>query len=213
MPLYAAFQEAKRLDHGHVSGAHVVLAILRGDDGGARRALEAAGVDAAAYEQRVAEAFAGDAGSDDGVRSSPAFHTVDGAARAFAAVAGREKPDALDALLAVLFDASGTAVGLLEIDEPVAAIWAALEAEGMALPPVRPPEHHRWRDGGTVVVPSELSQHLCAVLTERHPPSLTPGTRWGVAPRGGDQPVAFHFEEGVDIDAVLAEARRRAASA
>ena len=96
----AASRQARRLGHRTLGPPLVVLAVLREEDGAAKRALLAVGLTAEDYESAFAEVYRTGAPPDDGgIASNPRFLAVEGAARAFAATAGRRDPDAADAAL------------------------------------------------------------------------------------------------------------------
>lgn len=61
-----AEKEARRLGHGHIGTEHLLLGIMSDGQGGAARALVAAGVTLDGYRQKVAEAVSAEATSEAG---------------------------------------------------------------------------------------------------------------------------------------------------
>jgi len=160
------------------------------------------------YEARFVESYRPEEqGDEGGVRSNPAFSAVQAAARAFAAVGGRTRPDATDAVLGVLY-ADAWHWGDDGADAPT-RVAAALVAQGVTVPPVAPPEHWRWRDPCSTEVASELAAAVVELLAERHPPG--DGPQWGFKPLEDGRKVIVHEAE-LDLAPLVAEAARTGGS-
>ncbi|HEX6348615.1 MAG TPA: Clp protease N-terminal domain-containing protein [Candidatus Dormibacteraeota bacterium] len=139
--------------------------------------------------------------------SNPASHEVSGWAHGFAAAAGRANPTPDEWAVAVLYrnnDMIGSILSELGVSSEAAV--AALRQRGVRVPDFEPPEHRPWRNAREIELDRAEWQRVVDVLSRDHPPGSE--WRWGFNSRR-DRPrkVQFVAEEGIDFDAILAEAR------
>lgn len=140
-------------------------------------------------------------------KSNPASHAVSGWAHGFAAASGREHPTPEDWLLATLYR-NNDMVGsiLIGLGTSAAAVVEALRRRGVRVPDFLPAESRPWRNPREVEVERAEWQSVVDVLSRVHPPGSE--WQWGFNQRR-DRPgkVQFLAEEGIDLDAIVAEAR------
>jgi ATP-dependent Clp protease ATP-binding subunit ClpA len=144
------------------------------------------------------------------VTTNPRAHDVSGWAKGFAAAVGRHEPSPEDWLLAVLYEGGGVVDSLLdELGLSRAAVVDALRGRGVKTPDFEPREERRWRGRQEVEVNRSEWQALVDVLSARFPPGHK--LRWGFNSRR-DRPgkIQFVAEEGIDLEALVAEARAHA---
>ena len=140
-------------------------------------------------------------------KSNPASHAVSGWAHGFAAASGREHPTPEDWLLATLYR-NNDMVGsiLIGLGTSPAAVVQALGRRGAHVPDFLPPESRPWRNRREIEVERAEWQSVVDVLSRLHPPGSE--RQWGFNQRR-DRPGKAQFlaEEGIDLDAIVAEAR------
>jgi hypothetical protein len=136
----AVFEAARRLGHGWIGPEHGVIVIAAGPGGDpARRALEAAGFDGAAFEGRFAQRVerhrvgTGDDDREQELSPNPAWYGIWGRAEGFAGALGTGTVRPSDLLLALLWD---TRDWLFTREAGVSreAIFDALADVGVRLP-------------------------------------------------------------------------------
>jgi ATP-dependent Clp protease ATP-binding subunit ClpA len=205
-----AAEEARRLRQNWLGPCHYLLALLA-EPSTATEALAELGV----THDRLAQAF-GAIKTANGrrmpyikskwVQTNPAAHDVSGWAKGFAAASGRRKPSPEDWLLGIVYrDHSMVASVLHELGVSGAAIVDALRRRGLKVPEFEPEEHRPWRGHRTVEVMKSEWQAVEEALSKKHPPGSE--WRWGFNSRK-DRPrkVQFLAEEGIELDAIVAEA-------
>lgn len=142
-----------------------------------------------------------------GITTNPASHDVRGWAKGFAAACGRERPTPEDWLLSIVYrDHSVVGSALHHLGVSAAAVVDAIRRRGLKTPDFEPEEHRRWRGPRTTEVARSEWKAVVDVLNEKHPPGSE--WRWGFDSRK-DRPgkIQFAAEEGIDLEAVVAEAR------
>ena len=148
-----------------------------------------------------------------GVQVNPAAHKVSGWARGFAAASGRERPTPEDWLLSIIYhdpDKVGAAVHGLGIS--AAAVVDAIRRREVKTPDFAPEEHQPWRGFSITEVARSEWKSVVDLLNEKHPAGSE--WRWGFNSRK-DRPgkIQFLAEEGIDLEAIVAEARSGQAQA
>jgi ATP-dependent Clp protease ATP-binding subunit ClpA len=208
----AAWEQAKRLSHHWVGPEHVLLSILLGpEDELAVRALRASGLRVEIVEQQLEEMnTAGprtEKPEEEGSSSNPYFQQVLGRAEGFAASFGAQEPEAVHFLLAMLWD---TRFWQLAEGQGVrrAGVIAELRRLGATLPAAPPPLLERvLAMTQNVEFPRDRLDDVVRLLLERHPPTKD-GPIWGFNYVGADLAVVS-AEDGIDLDAIVAEASGR----
>ncbi len=99
---------------------------------------------------------------------------------------------------------------LRELGVSAAGVVEEIRLRGTETPDFNPDEDRPWRGHHEVEVAKSEWQEVVDVLIEKVPPSS--GLRWGFNSRR-DRPgkIQFVSEDGVDLDAIVAEARARTA--
>jgi ATP-dependent Clp protease ATP-binding subunit ClpA len=146
-----------------------------------------------------------------GISTNPRAHDVSGWARGFAAAAGRKRPSREDWLLATLYEGGGIVWTVLrELGVSVSTLVDEMRRRGVGTPDFNPDEDRPWRGHHEVEVAKSEWQDVVDVLTKKVPPSS--GLRWGFNSRR-DRPgkIQFVSEDGIDLDAIVADARARTA--
>jgi ATP-dependent Clp protease ATP-binding subunit ClpA len=146
-----------------------------------------------------------------GISTNPRAHDVSGWAKGFAAAAGRKEPSREDWLLATLYEGGGIVSTVLrELGVSAAGVVDEMRRRGIGTPVFNPDEDRPWRGHHEVEVAKSEWQDVVDVLIENIPPSS--GLRWGFNSRR-DRPgkIQFASEDGIDLDAIVAEARARTA--
>jgi ATP-dependent Clp protease ATP-binding subunit ClpA len=216
---YRAADHARRLEHGWIGVEHVLLALFD-EPGPATEALEELGV----TRDRVEEAARtmGDIeprppryDPAKGLSPNPAWYSLTGCAKGLALAAGRRRPDPEHFLLAMVYGEHGVAELLHEVGASGQDLLDALARRGVPVPAVDPPVYRPMRGHHRIEVTEAELKGVIDVLSERHPP----GSEWrwgfnwypaGPEDEGGPRRAWVGAEEGIDLDAVLAEARARA---
>src|SRR5919197_3867618 len=208
-----AFEQARWLGHGWVGPEHFLLALLA-ESSVASEALAEFGV---AYDELVElmRGFGGDSAPRyDPAKGlagpSPAGHQLMGRADGFAAAAGRDAPAPEHWLLAMIFTRDDTVPALLRRHgATVKALLDELRRRGVAVPDLDPPAYRPWRGHHRVELPEAELQPAVDLLTQKYPPGSA--WRWGMNWLPGEERRPYLIaEEGIDLDAILAEVRRRA---
>jgi len=140
-----------------------------------------------------------------GITTNPASHDVHGWAKGFAAASGRERPTPEDWLLAIVYYDDGVVSALHGLGVSAAAVVDAIRRRGVKTPAFEPEEYRPWRGPRTTEVARSEWQAMVDVLNEKHPAGSE--WRWGFNSRE-DRPgkIQFMAEEGIDLDAIVAEA-------
>jgi ATP-dependent Clp protease ATP-binding subunit ClpA len=144
-----------------------------------------------------------------GISTNPRAHDVSGWATGFAAAAGRKVPSREDWLLATLYEGGGIVWTVLrELGVSAAAVVDAMRQRGVRTPAFNPDVDRPWQGHHEVEVARSEWEKVVDVLNERIPPGSN--LRWGFNSRR-DRPgkIQFVAEDGIDIDAIVAEARAR----
>jgi ATP-dependent Clp protease ATP-binding subunit ClpA len=216
---YRAGDVAQRLDQGWIGTEHVLLALFD-EPSPATEALEELGVTRARGEE-AARAM-GDIeprppryDPAKGLSPNPAWYGLTGCAKGLALAAGRRRPGPEHFLLATVYGEHGVAELLHEVGANEQALLEALARRGVQVPAVDPPVYRPWRGDHRIDVTEAELKGVLKVLGERHPP----GSEWrwgfnwypaGPEDEGGPRRAWVDGEEGIDLEAVLAEARARA---
>ncbi|SRR6266508_1275090 len=209
-------QQARRLNHGWIGPEHYLLALLA-EPSVATQALGDLGV---TYD-RVREYLQTREGDPDwpdprydaqkGLSPNPAAYQLAARAEGFAFAWGHRSPAAEHWLLAMVYAEYEVAQLLHHLGVSQQAVLAALRQRGIRVPNVEPPPYRPWRGHRRVEVTEAELQPIIDLLIERYPPGAE--WRWGFnwLPSEPDEPrrARVGSEEGIDLDAVLAEARQR----
>jgi ATP-dependent Clp protease ATP-binding subunit ClpA len=142
-----------------------------------------------------------------GITTNPAAHNVSGWAKGFAGASARERPTSEDWLLSIVYCGdSVVASALHNFGVSAAAVVDAIRRRGLKTPDFEPEEHRPWRGPRTTEVARSEWQAVVDLLNEKHPPGSA--WRWGFNSRK-DRPgkIQFAAEEGIDLEAIVAEAR------
>jgi ATP-dependent Clp protease ATP-binding subunit ClpA len=208
-----AAEEAHQLRQNWLGPCHYLLAVVA-EPSVATEALAELGV----THDHLAQAF-GAMNTVNGRRiryiksklitTNPAAHDVSGWARGFAAASGRRKPSPEDWLLAIVYGNNGMVNSVLhELGVSAATIVDALRRRGVRVPEFEPEEDRPWRSPRSVEVTKSEWQTVVDALSEKHPPGSE--WQWGFNSRK-DRPgkIQFSAEEGIDLEAIVAEALAR----
>ena len=144
-----------------------------------------------------------------GISTNPRAHDVSGWATGFAAAAGRKVPSREDWLLATLYEGGGIVWTVLrELGVSAAAVVDALRQRGVRTPDFNPDVDRPWQGHHEVEVAKSEWEKVVDVLNEKIPQGSS--LRWGFNSRR-DRPgkIQFVAEDGIDLDAIVAEARAR----
>jgi ATP-dependent Clp protease ATP-binding subunit ClpA len=145
-----------------------------------------------------------------GATTNPAAHDVSGWAAGFAAASGRRDPTPEDWLLAIFYaDQSMTMSVMHEFGVSAGDVVDAARRRGISTPDFEPEEHRPWRNPRGVEVDKSEWQAVVDLLGRKYGPGSD--LRWGFNSRK-DRPrkVEFRAEEGIDLEAIVAEARVQA---
>lgn len=206
-----AFDEAAKSRQNWMGPCHYLLAVLA-EPSLASEVMSELGVtyDAVVAEVRKFSIVNGKRvrySRSRGTNSNPASHAVSGWAYGFAAASGREHPTPEDWLLATLYR-NNDMVGsiLVSLGTSPAAVIKALRRRGVHMPDFLPPESRPWRNPREIEIERGEWQSVVDELSRVHPPGSE--WRWGFNQRR-DRPgkVQFVAEEGIDLDAIVAEAK------
>jgi hypothetical protein len=203
-----AIIQARELDHGWVGPEHFLLALLA-EPNVASEVLSGLGVTYARFRERLTTLEPDPdipfPKARSGMTVNPAANELIGWANGFAAGAGISTPWPEQWLIAFLYASDRGAMWLSNPFELSAkAVVDALAARGVRVPAFPPPEYEPWPDGRTVYVSKEELQPIIDVLNDRHPAG-----KWGFNVVGRPRRGRIHAEEGIDLDAVVAQARER----
>jgi hypothetical protein len=203
-----AAEQSRLLDHGWTGPEHFLLAVLA-EPGIASETLAGLGV---SYEQ-VRERLRSRGASPDLPRASsgttlnPAAQRLAGWAHGFAAAQGLRSPTPEHWLVALLYADERAAMALHPFGVTGQAVADALAARGVPVPKYPPAAHMPWRGVHHVLVEEEERRPIVRLLLERHPPGSE--WRWGFNIVGEPRRCRISAEEGVDLDAIVAEVRER----
>jgi Clp amino terminal domain, pathogenicity island component len=211
-----ASEQARRLDQGWVGPEHYLLAVLA-EPSAATEALAELGV---TYD-RLVEQLRHERGDPDwppprydqakGLSPNPAAYRLEGRAEGLALAWGHRSPTPEHWLLAMLYEEYGVAVRLHPLGASQAAILEALRRRGVGVPEVDPPAYRPWRGHHRVEVEEAELGPLLDLLGQQYPPGSQ--WRWGINWLPGEPRRArVDAEEGIDLEEVLAQARRQASS-
>jgi hypothetical protein len=216
----AAARQARGLNHGWIGPEHYLLALFD-QRSVATEVLDDLGVTDDRLRERLALPPEGRDGGDElppsyepgkGLIPNPAAIKVDARAEGFAYASGHRTPGPEHYLLSMMYD-DLTVASLLHhhFDVTQDAVLDGLRRRGIAVPDVPPPRFRPWRDGRGVEVTEAELKPLIDLLLDRHRPGS--GPRWGFnwVQAGSGEPVRARVdaEDGIDLDGLLAEARRR----
>jgi hypothetical protein len=213
MIMKAAFDEARQLNQGWVGPEHILLAILN-EPNLASELLAALGVTHDRLKEHITtlrpdpDVGFPKARSDPGM--NPAAYGLMGWATGFAAAARISSPRSEHWLIAFLYASDRGAMWLYPFGVTATAVTDALAARGIAVPEFPAPEHKPWRGGHMTYVSMKELQPIIDLLSEEHPPGSE--WRWGFNTVGKPQRGRVHAEEGIDLAAVITQARKRAAT-
>jgi ATP-dependent Clp protease ATP-binding subunit ClpA len=141
-----------------------------------------------------------------GTTLNPAAYAVRGWADGFATASGRQRPSPEDWLLATIYRNNDMVSAVLhELGVSAAVIVDALRRRGVKVPDFEPEVHRPWRGDRIVEVAKSEWQAVVDALHEKHPAGSE--WRWGFNSRR-DRPgkIQFIAEEGIDLEAIVAEA-------
>jgi ATP-dependent Clp protease ATP-binding subunit ClpA len=208
-----AADEARRLRHNWLGPCHYLLAVLA-EPSSAAEAMAELGVTHDRFAQGlVATDTVGGRRiryvKAKGTTANPAAHAVNGWAKGFGAASGRRQPSPEDWLLAVVYSDNGVVGSVLDgLGVSSGAIADALRCRGLKVPDSEPGELRPWRGHRTVEVATSEWRAVADALREKHAPGSE--WRWGFNSKR-DRPgkVQFSAEEGIDLDAIVADALAR----
>jgi ATP-dependent Clp protease ATP-binding subunit ClpA len=145
-----------------------------------------------------------------GITSNPRSHAVSGWANGFAAAAGSQKPTPEDWLLAAVYEGGAIVAGALrELGTSAAAVVELLRRRGVRTPDFLPDEELPWQGYREVEVDKSEWQKVVDILNDRVQPNSR--LRWGFnSRRNRPGKIQFAAEGGIDLDAIVLEARSRA---
>jgi hypothetical protein len=203
-----AAEEARQLDHGWTGPEHFLLAVFV-EPGVASETLTGLGV---TYEELREHLRSRGADRDlpaarNGITLNPAAHRLAGWARGFAAAHGSRDPRPEQWLVALLHADDRAAMALHPFGVTGEAVADALGARGVRVPAYPPPAHRPWRGVHHLSVAEEERRAIVRLLLERHPPGSE--WRWGFNWVGEPRRCRISAEEGIDLDAIVAEVRER----
>jgi hypothetical protein len=205
-----AFVQAQQLHHGWVGPEHVLLALLA-EPNVASEVLSGLGVTYEQFKEHLEKLKPDpDIASPDarrGASINPAGDRLMGWASGFAVASGLPSSRSEHWLIAFLYASDRGAMWLRSFGVSPKAVTEALATRGVRVPEFPPPEYRPWREGKTVYVPKKELQPILDVLGEKHPPGSE--WKWGFNLVGKPQRGRVHAEAGIDLDAVVAQARAR----
>lgn len=209
MNMDGAAEQARLLDHGWIGPEHFLLAAAA-RPGLASEALSAVGI---RYEGLLQQVRSRGHDRDlppppragDRLRPNPAGHQLIGWARGFAAATGAGQPRSEHVLLALLSQREPD--WLQPFGVTARAVADALAERGVPVPAGDPRESRPWRGVRNVSVALHELRPVIDLLAQRHPPGSE--WRWGFNQVGDPPRGRVSAEEGIDLDAVVAEVRSR----
>ncbi|WP_018638200.1 hypothetical protein [Parafrankia elaeagni] len=142
----------------------------------------------------------------------PSAHEIKGRAEGFAFAWGWPETEREHWLLAVLY-ADPTVIGgvLVDLGTSAGEVVEELRRRGTRVPEVPAPRHRPWRGQHHLDVVGS-AEPLLVLLRQHHPPGTE--WRWAISYFPGDTAntrCRVHAEEGIDLRALLAEARENEA--
>jgi ATP-dependent Clp protease ATP-binding subunit ClpA len=211
-----AAEEARRLGHGWVGTEHYLLALL-GEPSVATEALAELGI---TYDRVLDKLRNGPSDPDwpppryergKGLSPSAATYKLQARAEGFAFAWGYGRPQPEHWLLAMVYDDHGMAGRLHDLGAAQPAILDALRRRAVRVPEADPPRYRPWRGRQRVEVEEAALKPLIDLLIQQHPPGSQ--WRWGFNWLPGQPRRARVIaEEGIELDALLTQARRPASS-
>jgi ATP-dependent Clp protease ATP-binding subunit ClpA len=211
--LSKAAKKAIALRQNWLGPEHYLLAVLA-EPGVATEAMNELGVTHDGVASRLAQMKTVNGSrirysEAKGITTNPQAHDVSGWASGFSAAAGRHEPSPEDWLLAVLYEGGGIVQSVLdELGVSKAAVVDAMRGRGVKTPDFQPQEERQWQGRQEVEVDRSEWQALVDVLSESFPPGHN--LRWGFnSRRDRAGKVQFVAEDGIDLEALVAEARAR----
>jgi Clp amino terminal domain, pathogenicity island component len=212
---YRAADEARRLGHGWIGPEHVLLALFAGPSV-AVEALEEVGVTRERVEEKARAMGRSDPPPSryqpgQGLSPNPAWYKLTGCANGLALASGHRPPRPEHFLLAMIYSGQVVAPLLHQHGSSQRSLLEALARRGVPVPEVDPPTYRPWRGRRRIEVIEAELEPVIDVLTERYPPGSE--WRWGFNwlpdDPGGGRRARVDGEEGIDLDAALAAARKR----
>jgi ATP-dependent Clp protease ATP-binding subunit ClpA len=205
-----AFAQSQQLNQGWVGTEHILLALLA-EPNAASEVLGGLGV---THERLKAHITTLKPDPDDPVPKAgtvpgmtPAAYGLMGWATGFAAAAGVSSPRPEHWLIAFLYASDRGTIWLNPFGVTAKAVTDALAIRGVRVPEFPAPEHQPWRGGHMMYVSMRELQPIIDVLSEKHPPGSE--WKWGYNMVGKPQRGRVHAEEGIDLAAVVTQARDR----
>ena len=206
-----AFEQARQLDHGWIGPEHHLLAILATPNV-ASDALADVGITYGHLRERLGSLrYDPDIPTPrfnkarKGVSPNPAANKLIGCARGFAVSAGLKSPRPEHWLIAMLYLDCRGAMWLQAFGVSARAAVDALASRGVCVPELAPIEYQPWRGQRTVYVSKKELQPIPDLLIEKHPPGS--GLKWGFNWVGKPRRGRISTEEGIDLDAIVAQVR------
>jgi hypothetical protein len=213
-----AFDQARRLDHGWVGVEHFLLALLA-EPSVAAAALAEFGITYQPFAEYL-QNLRGDPdwpapryNPEKGLSGpNPSGHQIMGRAEGLAVAWGHRRPAPEHWLLAMVYSENGVVASLLHhFGTSQEGVVDALRRRGVRVPDVDPPGYRPWQGHRRIEVVEAELRPLLDLLVEKHPPGSE--WRWGFNWLPGEPRRArVDSEDGIDLDEILAEARRRAGS-
>jgi hypothetical protein len=205
-----AFGQARQLDHGWVGPEHFLLALLATPNA-ASDALAELGVTYARFREHLG-ALVQDPDlpplkAREGMGINPAGHEVMGWAGGFAAAFGLRSPRPEHWLVAMLYMDDRGAMWLHSFDVSIKTAMDALARHGIQLPDFAPGEYQAWRGARHVYVSRDELQPIVDLLSQMYPAGSE--WKWGFNWVGRPRRGRITAEEGIDLEAVVVQARRR----
>jgi Clp amino terminal domain, pathogenicity island component len=217
---YRAGAVAQRLEHSWIGTEHVLLALFD-EPSTAIETLEELGVTRERVEEEARALARSDPppppyDPDKGLSPNPAWYKLTGCAKGLALASGRRRPEPEDFLVSMVYSEHASLASLLHhLGSSQRDLLEALARRGVRVPEVDPPAYRPWRGLRRIEVTEAELGPVLDVLAERHPPGSE--WRWGFnwlgdPAEGGPRRARVDGENGIDLDAALAEARERAGS-
>jgi ATP-dependent Clp protease ATP-binding subunit ClpA len=208
-----AAAQARRLNDGWIGPEHYLLALLA-ESSTATEALAELGVTYDRFDDHLRNG----PGDPDwppprydgkGLSPNPGTYRLEARGEGLALAWGHRWPAPEHWLLAMIYEDHGVAGQLHHLGASQQAILDALRRRGVRVPEVDPPTYRPWRGHHRVEVSEAELKLVIDLLIQQHPPPSE--WRWGFNWLPGEPRRArVDAEEGIDLDEVLAEARRQA---
>jgi Clp amino terminal domain, pathogenicity island component len=210
-----ASDQARRLNHGWVGPEHYLLALLA-EPSAATEALAELGVTYDRFDDYL-RTWLRDLESpppsydENGLSPSPAAYKLEARAEGLALAWGHRSPAPEHFLLAMVYEDYGVTSHLHHLGATQPAILEALRRHGVRVPEVDPPLYRPWRGHHRIEVDEAELKLVIDLLIQQFPPGSE--WRWGFNWLPGvPRRARVDAEEGIDLDALLAQARRPAGS-